>query len=350
MQASGPSSTRLLNAERIRVIGQGLAGSMLALMLKDRGIPFVVQDTHLPGAATEVAPGIVNPLAGRNFRPPERISMLLEETRAGMALVEKYLGVDIWTPCPILRMFSEPTQIDRFDRVRDNPEADRFVEERYGENAFDYLNDVFGSFRTGGGGWANLPLLKEKMRDWLRRENCLVEEEWTPASTTDKREILCFCEGWQVASREEWSFIPHNPAKGEMLIVRFEEDLPRDRIYNQTCWVQPIEDGLWRVGATYTWSNFNNEPSLEGASDLQDRLHLLTPVPFHVVDQIGGVRPIVEDYHPVLGKHPSKENWYILNAMGSKGVLQAPAAAKSLIDYILDHKGILPDWSVARFA
>lgn len=87
MQAHANAVSLISHADRVRIIGQGLSGSILALMLKERGIPFVVHDTLLPGAATPVAPGIVNPLAGRNFRPPDRIRMLLEEARKGMDLV-----------------------------------------------------------------------------------------------------------------------------------------------------------------------------------------------------------------------------------------------------------------------
>lgn len=351
MQAPVKPVEIVANADRIRIIGQGLTGSLLAVTLHEKGIPFIVQDTSLPGAATPVAPGIVNPLAGRNFRPPERIGELLGEVETGMSLLRKHLETDIWNPCPILRMFAEPTQIDRFEKTLSESETDAFVGERFLENTFPHLNDVFGSFITRQGGWANLPLLCTTVRDWLRARQLLIEEQWDPsqAEETGFKEVLCFCEGWQVANNPHWSFIPHNPAKGEMLIVRFEESLPRDRIYNQSCWVQPIEEDLWRVGATYSWSNFGGGPSLDGAADLQERLHLLTKIPFHVQDQVAGVRPIVEDYHPVIGQHPEKANWFILNAMGSKGVLQAPMAVKYLVDLLMDGHSIPGSWTVGRF-
>lgn len=350
MQAPVNPVSIVANTGPIRIIGQGLAGSLLALMLHEKGIPFVVQDTALPGAATPVAPGIVNPLAGRNFRPPEQIDELLEDVASAMQLIHTHLGINVWNPCPILRMFAEPTQIDRFEKTVSAAETEAFVQERFLENSFPYLNDVFGSFLTKRGGWANLPLLGSAMRDWLRQEGKLIDAEWDPAATAeDPNEVLCFCEGWQVANNPHWAFIPHNPAKGEMLIVRFEQPLPRDRIYNQSCWVQPFEDDLWRVGATYSWSNFKGGPSLDGANDLQDRLHLLTPLPFHVIDQVAGVRPIVEDYNPVVGQHPHKPNWFILNAMGSKGVLQAPATARALVSLLTEGRSIRQEWCLTRF-
>jgi glycine oxidase len=348
MQAASHASL-ISHAERIRIVGQGLVGSLLALRLRQAGIPFVVQDVHLPGAATEVAPGIVNPLAGRNFRPPDRLPMLLEELHAAMRLAGDALDSPIWNTCPILRMFDDPTQSDRFQRGLSRAERDTYVAGQFAENTHADLNDVYGSFITLEGGWANLPLLKSATRELLRREGCLEEQQWTVGQAPRRGEVTCFCDGWQVVNGPDWAFIPHNPAKGEMLIVRIEGDLPRDRIYNQSCWIQPIENDLWRVGATYSWSDFNSEPSLDGANDLQERLRLLTPLPFQVIDQVAGVRPIVEDYRPVIGQHPQRNDWFILNAMGSKGVLQAPACVSVLLDFMLNGKGIPPDWSVARF-
>ena len=351
MQAPVKPVEIVSNTDRIRIIGQGLAGSLLALSLHDKGIPVVVQDVGMPGKATHVAPGIVNPLAGRNFRPPERIDEFLVEVGECMTNARTRLGVNFWNPCPILRMFAEPTQIDRFERNLSKAESDAFVGEQFLENSFPQLNDVFGSFMTRQGGWANLPLLTSTVRDWLKANKLLIEEEWDPkeADANNQNEVLCFCEGWQVSNNPHWSFIPHNPAKGEMLIVRFEEDLPRDRIYNQSCWVQPIEEDLWRVGATYSWSDFEGGPSLEGAEDLQERLQLLAKVPFQVQDQVAGVRPIVEDYRPVIGQHPEKANWFILNAMGSKGVLQAPSSVKHLMQLLTEGHSVPINWAVERF-
>ena len=268
-----------------------------------------------------------------------------------MNKLESSLEQKFWHPCPILRMFNEPIQVDRFTRNLTGDEKAAYVEEAFPENSFPWLNDVFGSFLTKGGGWANLPLLMRTVRDWLKRTDRLIEEKWNPDRETSVKatELVIFCEGWQVVNNPHWSFIPHNPAKGEMLLVRFEDPLPRDRIYSQSCWIQPIGENIWRVGATYSWDDLSGNPSLEGANVLQERLHLLTPLPFHVEDHVAGVRPIVEDYRPVIGKHPEKANWYILNAMGSKGVLQAPTAVQLLVDHLTDSWRIPYNWNVDRF-
>ncbi len=351
MQARPNQKSLLSRYDKVRIIGQGLAGSLLALHMKAMDVPFVVQDIARPGCATSVAPGIVNPLAGRNFLPPKYVDDLFEQLYNAMGLVEKALGQSIWTPCPILRVFSDPTQIDKLESSLRKQDSAKFVSDRHEANCFPYLNDDFGSFVTKQSGWANLPIFKSRMRQMLNEAGLLLEEEWRPESSPSSagKELVIFCEGWHSEHNPAWSFIPHNPAKGEMIVVRFEEPIPRDRIYNQSCWAQPIGDDAWRVGATYSWSAFDSEPTLDGAEQLQENLSLLTPIPFHVEDQMAGVRPIVDDYKPVVGRHPERKDWFILNAMGSKGVLQTPTAVQDLVDHLIEGTRIPSEWSVDRF-
>lgn len=351
MQARANQHSLIKKYDRVRIVGQGLAGSLLALHLDELQIPYVVQDVARPGCATSVAPGIVNPLAGRNFMPPKYINDLIEQLHAAMAMVEKTLGQSIWTPCPILRMFSDPTQIDKLEASLQKKASNEFVSDRKEPNSFSYLNDDFGSFVTLQAGWANLPIFKSRMRKLLDESGLLIEEEWSQEfqKSIKSNELVVFCEGWHSENNPAWSFIPHNPAKGEMIVVRFEDPIPRDRIYNQLCWAQPIGDDSWRVGATYSWSALDSTPTLDGAEQLQENLSLLTPVPFHVEDQVAGVRPIVDDYKPVVGQHPEYKDWYILNAMGSKGVLQTPTAVKDLVDHLVEGTRIPGEWSVDRF-
>jgi len=348
MQASASTVSLLSGSTRVRIVGQGLTGTLLTMEFHARGVPVILQDVWMPGAATVVAPGIVNPMAGRKFRPPARIQALLDNLEAAFTRVHALTGESFWKPCPILRMFSEPTQLDTFALRLQQPEVKPFVESQYPENHFPYLNDVFGSFLTLKGGWADLPAFLEVTRAWFSGQGMLDETPWEGGQRTVD-EVVIFCNGWRLSEMSEWAFVPHNPAKGEMLIVRFTDPLPRDRIYNQGCWLQPIHGDVWRVGATYTWSDFNSEPSVDGASDLQERLHLLTPRDFKVEDQVAGVRPIVDDTKPLLGKHPSIPNWWVCNAMGSKGVLHAPTAAIWLVDHMLEGKALLPEWNVNRF-
>ncbi|MFT5168556.1 MAG: glycine oxidase, partial [Saprospiraceae bacterium] len=49
------------------IIGQGLAGSLLAYQLLERGKTVQIIDNHHNGASSSIAAGIINPITGRRF-------------------------------------------------------------------------------------------------------------------------------------------------------------------------------------------------------------------------------------------------------------------------------------------
>ena len=49
---------------------------------------------------------------------------------------------------------------------------------------------------------------------------------------------------------------------------------------------------------------------------------------------MAGVRPTVKDRKPLIGRHPMHSQLYVLNGLGTRGVLLAPAMAKALFEYI----------------
>lgn len=333
---------------RYRIVGQGLVGTLLALAMDEAGLPFIVQSVNLSGESTSIAPGIVNPLAGRKFRPPSDIDDLLQSVQRMVQLAEKRLDAQLWNTSPILRVFQDPAQAERMRASASEEGRSPYISAFYEPGTFPHINDSFGSFLTVAGGWMNLPLLKMLANAWLDESGRLLETPFTP-DQTQPDEVVIFCEGWQVSRNPEWSFIPHSPAKGQMLIVRFKEDFPRSHVINHHCWAQPIVGGLWRVGATYSWSDFDGNASLEGTTDLCERLDLMTSIRYEVLDSVAGVRPIVEDYLPVIGNHPQRPEWMIINAMGSKGVLQTPAAVEHLVAFLCNGTPIPKKWSVERF-
>ena len=72
--------------------------------------------------------------------------------------------------------------------------------------------------------------------------------------------------------------------------------------------------------------------------------------PYEVLSHEAAVRPTVSDRRPLVGQHPSHKNLYLLNGLGSRGVLIAPYAAKQLVDFIEIQKELDPEMNISRFS
>jgi glycine/D-amino acid oxidase-like deaminating enzyme len=71
---------------------------------------------------------------------------------------------------------------------------------------------------------------------------------------------------------------------------------------------------------------------------------------FEIVEHFAGVRPTVKDRRPLLGTHPKHKNFHILNGLGTRGVMLAPAMAIDLFDFIENGKPLDKTIDIKRYA
>ena len=88
------------------------------------------------------------------------------------------------------------------------------------------------------------------------------------------------------------------------------------------------------VGSTYEWTDKTNDPTQEAKTELLEKLERLIDCEFEVVDQRAGIRPTVVDRRPLVGQHPNHKSMYVLNGLGTRGVLVAPSMAEALYNSI----------------
>jgi len=78
-------------------------------------------------------------------------------------------------------------------------------------------------------------------------------------------------------------------------------------------------------------------------------LKALVHCDFEVIDHLAGVRPTVKDRRPMVGTHPKFANLHVLNGLGTRGVMLAPAMAKSLFENIENQIPLEKEIDIKRF-
>ena len=71
---------------------------------------------------------------------------------------------------------------------------------------------------------------------------------------------------------------------------------------------------------------------------------------FEVVNQRAGIRPTVSDRRPLVGRHPNHKQMYVLNGLGTRGVLIAPAMAEALYAFIETDTPLAEEIDINRFS
>ena len=65
--------------------------------------------------------------------------------------------------------------------------------------------------------------------------------------------------------------LPLNGTKGELLTIHAPE-LKLDDIIKSAIFILPLGDDLYKVGATFNWSDKTNTPTAEGRKELEEKL------------------------------------------------------------------------------
>ena len=126
------------------------------------------------------------------------------------------------------------------------------------------------------------------------------------------------------------------------------ENLKLNEIINSSIWILPLGNDLYKVGATYNWQDKTNQKTEEAKLELVTNLKELLNCDFEIIEHLAGVRPTVKDRRPLLGKHYKHNNLFILNGMGTRGVLFAPYLSDKLFQYIENKTELDNEISIER--
>jgi glycine/D-amino acid oxidase-like deaminating enzyme len=341
------------------IIGQGLAGSLLAWELIQRDCNVIVVDTGRENASL-VAAGIINPITGMRFVKSTDVETLLPAAHHCYALLSAFFGQRFYFEKPMLRIFRDEKELTHCKK--------RQAQAAYApylgglatlDHSITEFSMPFGFIeQRQTGHLLTAPLLTHLKQFFIERNSYRQVAVDYQAIQLDSvvhwqgitAKQLVFCEGYQGSQNPWFSWLPFQPAKGEILTLAHQVELP-DAILNDGNWLIPVEPGKVRVGATFDRVNINIHPTLQGKESLLNALKPLCPALAQatVVHHQAAIRPCTADKHPFIGRHPQINQIAIFNGFGAKGSLQIPWYSQRFADYLLNHNPLPSSCDNQRF-
>lgn len=317
----------------ICILGQGLAGTLLAWELERAGIPFVIKDAGHASAASRVAAGIINPITGRRLVKSWRIDALRPRAEAAYRALEAELGVDVWRAMRVRRLF------------RDERERRIFAEKQArGELApFAGAGDEEGFWIESAARVDTGALLTAARARW-RAKGWLHEERGDPAALA-KHELVIDCTG---AAGARGGGVPWEFSKGEILTLA-TDGLDPAVIVNRGLWLLPTGPGEAKVGATHEPGATDATPTPAARALLETGARDLGAAVFRVTAHEAGVRVNLPDKHPVAGRWSGEPRRGVINGLGAKGALLAPLLARQWVNHLTEGVAFDAEIDVARF-
>lgn len=339
------------------IVGSGLAGIAFAETLLQNHKTFVVFDNHSQNSS-KIAGGLYNPVILKRFSQVWNANEQLALAEVFYQRIEAKLNTQVDFKIPIYRKFFSVEEQNNWFAASDKPALAPFLSTEIIHKQFSGIDSPFGYGEVLHTGYVDTVSLLNQYHAYLKGLALLVEEAFVHEDIGFfddhlsyhhlKAKHIVFAEGFGMHANPFFKHLPLDGTKGELFIIK-APDLDLDVIVNTSVFILPLGNDLFKVGATYNWEDKTATPTAEGRQELIDRIKEILTCDFEIMDHFAGVRPTVKDRRPLLGSHHLHHNLHILNGLGTRGVMLAPAMAIDLYDHIEHGKALEKSVDVKRY-
>ena len=340
------------------VVGCGLAGVAFCEQLRRHNKSFIIFDDSSQQSSL-VAAGMYNPVILKRFSEVWLAAEQLRLAKPFYSQLEKLLNVKLDYELKLYRKFTSIEEQNTWFLAMDKAKLEPFLSKKLIKNSNSNINAPFGFGEVLHAGRVDTNTLIENYLGLLGSNANLMKEsfQYNELIITNKAFVyndikadrIIFCEGFGMKKNPFFKHLPLNGTKGEILTIE-APDLKIDYALKSSVFIIPEGNHLYSVGATYNWEDKSHTITEEAKVELVSKLQNLLNCDFRIVDQVAGIRPTVKDRRPLVGSHKENDKLYVLNGLGTRGVMIAPYVAQSLFNYIESGKALNPEISIDRFS
>ncbi len=339
------------------IVGFGLAGLSMAKTLQDQNKSFVVIADNNP-VSSLVAGGFVSPVVLKRFTPVWQAKEQVGNCYTLFGAFEKEYKDTFIERFPIYRRFASIEEQNNWMIACDKPLLAPFLSSQLIHKDIKGVEAPYGYGEVMQSGRILVAKVLQTFRNKLIENGYFMQETLAyndlelTQNTVQYKDIqakqIIFAEGYAMNDNPYFKHLPLDGTKGELLIIH-TPDLALDVQLKAGITLLPLGDAHFFVAATFDWHDKTNTITQAGREELMQKLDKVLTVPYRVVEQKAGVRPTVKDRRPLVGRHTTQKNMYILNGLGTRGVMLGPAMAKYLYDFIENDIALPPEVNCERY-
>ncbi|MCT4628893.1 FAD-binding oxidoreductase [Winogradskyella sp.] len=339
------------------IVGCGLAGIAFCEQLRANSKSFIVFDDNSQKSSI-VAAALYNPVILKRFSEVWKAQEQLEAAIPFYNKIEKTLNIQIDYKLQLLRRFTSIEEQNLWFNASDKPKLEPFLSTQLVKNTNEAVDAPFGYGEVLHAGRLDTKtLISAYKADLLNKgfletskfeyDNLIVSPNKVQYNAIEAKQIV-FADGFGLKKNPFFNHLPLNGTKGEVLIIK-SSNLKIDFGIKSSVFIIPVKDDLYAVGATYNWTDKTNVQTEEGKQELINKLKTFIKCDFEVVNHLAGIRPTVKDRRPLVGRHSQHQNLYVLNGLGTRGVMIAPYVADKLYRFVENYESLDSEIDINRF-
>ncbi len=330
------------------IIGQGLAGSLLAFELLQREQKVMVIDNQHIGSSSQVAAGIINPITGHRLNLAEGFVANLDCAKDTYRRLEQVMKSPIFRNIEQHRLLKNAGQASYFAKRQSEPAYQQFLTRAEQSEFVQTEHGVATVMQTAV---VDTSRLLKETKTWLQSINAYREQALNYQTLSFehnrisikgvKARKVIFCEGYQAINNPWLNDLPFKLSKGEILTLKNQH--ANDTMLNWGNWYLPQANGYAKLGSNYAWGDTTQTCSNELREKLLTSLEHATRINGSVTKHEVGIRPTTKFRTPFIGPISSLKNAYCFNGFGSKGCLTIPLNAINLSNHLVRDTPLAPE-------
>ena len=329
------------------IVGQGLAGSILAHTLLQENKTILVLDNNPTTSSSKIATGLFNPIVFKRITPSWRADEFIPVVTSFYTKTEQIVSQKVYYPTTLLRVIASASEKIIWEKKLQSQELSPFLENTdIQTSSIPGIESPYGYIKIKAG-YIRVKEFLQTTKKFLLTSNSYREEfvEYTSIKIIDDKVYykdyianhIVFAEGYQAIHNPFFVDLPFQLSKGQHITIE-NKTLDKNYWYSIGCHVVPhTQKDTYQVGATYSWSPLDTIPTLECTQELTKKLEQAGIHSFEIIEQEAAIRPTVKDRRPFVFLHPTMPCMAMFNGFGSKTVMLAPFFAKELLQ--LMYKG-----------
>ena len=339
------------------IVGFGIAGLNYAEQLRQHNKSFIVI-SPLCESSSRLAAGIVNPTVLKRFNPVWKAEAFLNFALSSYKNLESLVGEKVFHDMPIYRILNNIQEQNEWRVAASKPKLEKYLMTKLiSPESQPQIRSPFAFGKVIQSAKVdNKTLLKNYIEkiipdqflgEKLDYKLLVVRKEFLQYKNIKAKKIV-FCEGFHSHKNPYFNYLPLIGSKGEILTIRCES-LTEEVIFKGPIFLSPIGGHKFWVGATFDREDKTTNTSEKGKEWLCSKLNQFLKLPFQILSHNAQIRATVVDRRPLLGQHPRYNNLYILNGVGTRGVLMSPLLSHWLFHFIENNTKLSTEADIKRF-
>ena len=356
------STKEVINSQRMNfdyfIIGQGIAGTILAHSLEKQGYTYCIIDADHPETSSKVAAGLFNPVTGKRVVKTWKADYLFPYAASFYTTLEKQLKASFYHPKEIYKPYNSIEEQNDVIAKTAEKRLSPYISLEVNNDFFQpVIENSLGGILIHQGGYLDTQTFLSASRKYFDSKGAYHLEEidnndfsfdddsvqWK----THSAKKVVFCEGYRAKFNPLFSWLPFSVTKGEMLQIEMK-NFPSSHIINKGGFILPKGNNTFICGSSYEHS-IENTVTEKGRLIVEEKLNSILKVPFKITGQRAAIRPTVRDRRPYIGIHPANSKIAIFNGMGTKGVTLSPYFADEFVSFLEKDGELDKEVNISRY-